>query len=367
MQGYSQLRALSAITKASFIAILKNPGAIFFSLLFPLIFVFIFGSFGDGGAPKFRVAFAPDSDTANPIYSAIHSNEFFTIKKYTDTLKRNDELNKGRLHGVITIKTSDKNGQTQFAVNVSGTSASAPELMQITPILEVIKTHIEKKLKRDSTELITIRTSIKKLEREYSKIDFVLPGQIGFSLLFSTLFGIAFTFYNLKEQLVLKRFFATPVKKLNILFGIGISRLAFQLINVVVLIAVGHFWLNFNLAHGFITFLEMLVLSILLLLILMGVGLIFSSIVKNDSIIPLYINLFGFPQMLLSGTFFPMEVFPKWMQNACQVFPLTHFNSAIRKISFEGAHLTDCLPQIGVLSLWIVIVYFLVHKYFKWE
>jgi ABC-2 type transport system permease protein len=367
MQQYSQGKALLAITKASFKAILKNPGAIFFSLMFPLIFIFIFGSFGDGGMPTHKVSFACDSDTANPVYTFINSNRFFAVKKYADTNNRNADFTKGRLAAIITITKKRNDAAPNFDVAVKGTSASAADIMQILPILENFKAKFEKRYKKDSTDLITISTTEQKLEREYKNIDFVLPGQIGFSMLFATLFGIAFTFYNLREQLVLKRFYASPVKKLNILFGIGISRLAFQLLNVIVLVAIGHYWLKFSLAHGFVTFLEMMFLSILLLIVLMGVGLIFSSIVKNDSVIPLYINLFGFPQMLLSGTFFSVEVFPKWLQNACQIFPLYHFNTAIRRISFEGAHLTDCLPQIGVLCLWIAIVYFLVYKYFKWE
>jgi ABC-2 type transport system permease protein len=367
MQQYSQAKAMLAITKASFKAILKNPGAIFFSLMFPLIFIFIFGSFGDGGMPTHKVAFASESDTANPVYTFINSNPFFGVKKYTDTSKRNTDFIKGRLAAIITIQKKESNNVPNYNVLINGTSASTSEVMQMKPLLENFKAKFEKGYRKDSTDLITIATTEQKLEREYKNIDFVLPGQIGFSMLFATLFGIAFTFYNLREQLVLKRFYASPVNKLNILFGIGISRLAFQLLNVIVLVAIGHYWLKFNLAHGFLTFLEMMVLSILLLIVLMGVGLIFSSIVKNDSVIPLYINLFGFPQMLLSGTFFSVEVFPKWLQTVCQVFPLYHFNTAIRRISFEGAHLTDCLPQIGVLCLWIAVVYFLVYKYFKWE
>ncbi len=367
MQQYSQVKALMAITKASFKAILKNPGAIFFSLMFPLIFIFIFGSFGDGGMPTHKVAFSSESDTTNPVYTFINSNAFFAVKKYADTLKRNADFTKGRLAAIITVEKKLNNNVPNYSVLIKGTSASTADVMQMMPLLENFKARFEKQYRKDSTDLISINTSEQKLEREYKSIDFVLPGQIGFSMLFATLFGIAFTFYNLREQLVLKRFYASPVNKLNILFGIGISRLAFQLLNVIVLVAIGHFWLKFSLAHGFLTFLEMMVLSILLLIVLMGVGLIFSSIVKNDTIIPLYINLFGFPQMLLSGTFFSVEVFPKWLQGVCQIFPLYHFNTAIRRISFEGAHLTDCLPQIGVLCLWIAVVYFLVYKYFKWE
>jgi ABC-2 type transport system permease protein len=203
--------------------------------------------------------------------------------------------------------------------------------------------------------------------KKYRQIDFILPGQLGFSILFSTLFGIAFTFFGLREQLVLKRFYASPVNRINILLGIGMSRLFFQLMNVIVLIVVGHFFMNFTLQHGFITFFEMIVMTIIMLFLLMGVGLIFSSIVKSDTSIPLLINLFGFPQMMLSGTFFSISVFPKWLQEICRVLPLTQFNDAIRKISFEGASIFECWREIGILAIWMVIIYAIAGKVLKWE
>ena len=71
--------------------------------------------------------------------------------------------------------------------------------------------------------------------------------------------------------------------------------------------------------------------------------------------------------MMLSGTFFPIEVFPKWLQEICRVLPLTQYNDAVRKISFEGLHLTSCLKEMGILALWIAITYVILARVLKWE
>lgn len=361
--NYNQLKALTAITKASLLAILKNPGSLFFSLVFPLVFVWIFGSFGSNGVTKFRVAISEKSDTANVLYGVLQSLPLIKIEKYSNATAQKNDLEKGRLAAVLTIDSYyDSLKKQHYTIEVTSTNASAPETMQLIPILE----NIASKVDPNPNPSIKIEKNIYTV-REYKQIDFVLPGQIGFSILFSTLFGIAFTFYNLREQLVLKRFYASPVNKLNILLGIGFSRLFFQLINVIVLIVVGKFFLGFTLSYGIITFLEMLFLSLLLLLVLMGVALIFSSIVKTDSTIPLLINLFALPQMLLSGTFFSIAVFPEWMQTLCKLLPLTHFNTAMRKISFEGLSIIDTWQNIAVIGLWGIVIYILVYKFFKWE
>ena len=105
----------------------------------------------------------------------------------------------------------------------------------------------------------------------------------------------------------------------------------------------------------------------IMLFLLMGVGFIFGSIVKSDAMIPLLINLFGFPQMLLSGTFFPIDVFPKWLQQICNLLPLTQFNNAIRKISFEGLSIADCWKEIGILGIWMAVTYIILVRVLRWE
>lgn len=362
MQQYSQAKGLWAITKASLLVILKNPSSIFFSLMFPLVFVWIFGSFG-GGTTVFKIAVDEKADTTNPIYQQLKFIPILKLVNYKNEAEQNKDLEKGRVSAVLNIT---KTSATQYNCHLNYTSANKMDIAQVKPILENIAYSYQKNFSPNYTPLVTVTESSYSI-RAYKQIDFVLPGQIGFSILFSTLFGIAFTFYTFREQLILKRFYASPINKLNILIGIGFSRLLFQLFNVIALIIIGKLALGFTLANGFSTFIQIIILSLLLLFVLMGVGLIFSSIVKQDSTIPLLINLFALPQMLLSGTFFSIAVFPAWMQTLCKFLPLTHFNLAIRKLSFEGLSLIDCWQHLGVLSIWMAIVYVLVYKYFRWE
>jgi ABC-2 type transport system permease protein len=364
---YSQSKALWAITRASFKAIFNQPTAIFFSLLFPIIFILIFGAFGRGGAPTYKIAVEPGSDTTG-FFEGFKNYPQIRIIRYPDTASMNSELNKGRITAVIrVVETKDSTGRLHYSIYPRSTSASVNSFGGFKAMLELAKLKYEASLSTDRTEHVKIEKEDVATVRQYRQIDFILPGQLGFSILFSTLFGIAFTFFNLRETLVLKRFYASPVNRINILLGIGMSRLFFQLMNVVVLIIVGHFFLNFTLRHGALTAIEMILVTIVMLFLLLGVGLIFSSIVKNDTAIPLWINLFGFPQMMLSGTFFQIEVFPKWLQQVCNVLPLTQYNNAMRKISFEGLSVLDCGKELGILGIWIIIIYVICAKVIKWE
>lgn len=365
---YSQTRALWAITRASFRAIFANPASIFFSLMFPIIFVLIFGAFGNGGGVTYRIALDNKVDTTDMFYKGLLMIPGVKVVSYPDTVQRRKDLIKGRLTAILHIdKILDTIEKPHYKVSIRSTTASSNTIFNFLPALDLVKLKMEKELNDSYVNFVEVGELAMEKVRKYRQIDFVLPGQLGFSILFSTLFGIAFTFYGLREQLVLKRFYASPVKKLNILLGIGMSRLFFQLLSVVVLLLFGHFVLDFTLHHGVFTFLEIIFMTILMLFLLMGVGLIFSSIVKSDTSIPLLINLFGFPQMMLSGTFFPIEVFPKWLQEICRILPLTQYNDAVRKIAFEGLHLNSCLKELGILGIWMLVIYFILSRVLKWE
>ena len=115
----------------------------------------------------------------------------------------------------------------------------------------------------------------------YRRIDFILPGQLGFSLLSAGVFGVAFLFFNLRQQLVLKRFFATPITRPYIVIGEAISRVLFQMIAAVVIIAIGVFAFQFTLVDGFVTVLQLLLLSMLGLVVFMGYGFVVSNVAKT--------------------------------------------------------------------------------------
>lgn len=373
MRRYSQFKAFLAILKASFRSILSNPSSLVFSFLFPVIFIFIFGSFGKGGGAVYRIAISDNADTTNEVFDSIKVNPLIKISYFkntdglTDLKARTKALERGNIVAIVNIKkNSDTAINNPYLILDTLTNASGNAVVALQQIFSNITNAVAHKgeVRQENPAVRPYVYSI----RQYRNIDFVLPGMLGFSILFSTLFGISFIFFQFRQQLILKRFYATPMSKINILLGIGISRLVFQLVNVVMLIALGYFFMDFTLVHGFATFLEMTLLTIFMLLLLLGVGLIFSSIVKSDTSIPLYINLFAFPQMLLAGTFFSIDVFPQWLQTICRyVLPLTQYNDAMRKISFSGMHLWDCGKELGILAVWIIIIYFFTVKVFKWE
>jgi ABC-2 type transport system permease protein len=368
MKGsYSQTRAMLAITRASLRAIFRSPSAVVFSIAFPLIFILVFGFIGGGSRVSLNVAFDKNSDTANPVYPIIRNIAGIKVVQKTDVEVRED-LEKGRITAIINIQESGL-PNPPYHISLTSSEAVNPQNIQVLQsILNAVIAGINQKNYAGTPTIAMISNTIEKIPgRIYRTIDFILPGQLGFSLLSSGVFGVAFLFFNLRQQLVLKRFYATPIKRSYIVLGEALSRVIFQMMTAIIIIGVGHFLFKFTLVHGIQTFLEIMLLSFLALILFMGFGFIVSSVAKNESSIPPFANLITLPQFLLAGTFFSIEAFPSWLQPICRVLPLTHFNNAMRSIAFEGASLASCGKEIGILGIWTVIVYAVAFKTFKWE
>lgn len=368
MKGnYSQMRAMMAITKGSLTAIFRSPSAVIFSIAFPLIFILVFGFIGNGGKVSLNVAFDAKTDTLNPIYTSLKNIAGINVVRKTG-IELQEDLEKGRITAVILIKKSGI-ANPPYTIDLTSSEAVNPQNMQVLQsILHAVIAGINQRTYTGAPTYALINNNVQKIPgRIYRTIDFILPGQLGFSLLSSGVFGVAFLFFNLRQQLVLKRFFATPIKRSYIVLGEALSRVIFQMLTAVIVIGVGHFVFNFTLVHGFQTFSEIMLLSFLALILFMGFGFIVSSIAKSESTIPPFANIITLPQFLLAGTFFSIEAFPAWLQPFCKIMPLTHFNTAMRNIAFEGASLASCWNELAILGIWTIVVYAVAFKTFKWE
>ena len=368
--SYSQLRAMLSITRASLRAIFRSPSAVAFSFIFPFIFIIVFGFIGgSGSAPTFKLALDPAADTTNALYEKLRSNSRIKWMTYADTAALRKDLIRGRITGVLSIK-KNTSASPAYLYSLRTTSASNDKWPQFLPLMNEISEGLNRQLypnrpsfaSSDFNPMLHVEQV-----RKYTMIDFILPGQLGFSLLSAGVFGVAFLFFNLRSTLVLKRFFATPIQRTYIVLGEGLARVLFQMLTAVVIILAGALFFDFTLIYGWVTFLEMLFLSFLGLVVFMGLGFIVSGLAKNESTIPPFANLITLPQFLLGGTFFSVDVFPKWLQPISNALPLTHLNTALRSVAFEGQNLWDVREEIAILIVSGIVIYAVAIKVFKWE
>lgn len=367
----SQIKALLALTKASITASFRNPNALFFSFFFPLIFITIFGLLGQGDQ-VFTVAVRENSVKEGLLYETLEKVEVLKLDDSKTNEEIDTELKKGQLAVAITIEEAGEiyagQGQmiTRYSIHVEKSSAAPENSQTIVMILNNIINKFNSPEGIPSTDMIELSESTVE-GREFKQIDFVLPGQLAFALLSNALFGISITFVNLRKQLIIKRLFATPVNRWCILLSESLSKFVIAILQSLLIITVGHFAFGYVLINGVVTVLSMLVLSTIGIIVFLGFGLFVASIGRDPETVAPIANLIMMPQLFLSGAFFPIEYFPKYIQPIAKILPMTYLNEAFRKVAFEGSSIVETLPNIGALVIWGIIMYVLVSRLFKWE
>lgn len=354
---YSQFKAFTALTKAALISIGKSPTSVVFSFAFPLVFILAFSYLGKSKNVEFQLAFTPASLQYTSVMQQLEAQPNIKLKPYVDDKQTLEQLKRGQIDVVLDIDSIVT--PPYYTIKIKQTILEPKEEIILQALMEqTIHPNVQSVLDTQH-EPSTID--------EFKNIDFILPGQLGFALLAASVFGTAFLFYNLRQQLVLKRFLATPVSKLTVIASECFARMLIQVASAVFIIGVGYFFLDYTLVDGFWTFLNMMILCIIALFTFLSYGFIISGLAKSEATIPPLANIVTLPQFILAGTFFPIENLPTFVQYISKIMPLTYFNDAMRQIAFDGASLWQVKFDILIMLIWGIVSFAIASKTFKWE
>jgi len=362
---YNPLKGAIAISRASFRATCRSPPSLVFSVLFPVIFIVVFGAMVDTTAVRIRVDLDPESDTSGMLFSQVRKISILDLRTGNDPEAQKEDLLKGRTSAILFIrKGKGPPGAWDFLLETSSSSADRIPILRAA-FAELVAVYNRQFQSRPDGPAV-LRTS-RLPGRQYRKIDFILPGQLGFSLLMAGVFGSTFLLFNLRQSHVLKRISATPLSRGWVVLGELLSRFIFQLLTFVVIVGLGYWVFHFTLVHGIWTFLEMLLVSIPGLIIFMGTGFIISGMIRSESSIAPVANTIILPQILLCGLFFPVSNYPTWLQDFCNLLPLTFYVDSLRHIAFEGMHFWQLPRQWIGLGCWTGLTIWLAIRLFRWE
>jgi ABC-2 type transport system permease protein len=129
-----------------------------------------------------------------------------------------------------------------------------------------------------------------------------------------------------KRRGIIKRLSITPLRKVDWILGNVLSQTLLNLMLTAIMIAVG--WVLFNVR------VIPDVLSILLIFLgsvmFSGIGMMLAGVIKDVEAASAIGNAIAFPMMFLSGTYFPLEMMPSYIQSISKVLPLTYFSEGLR-------------------------------------
>ena len=352
---FREIKAVLILSKYSLLATLRSPTSVVFSLLFPIIFIVVFGSMIGDQTPVMKLAVGPGCDTTNLLYKAIGKIPAITLKKGMSAPEQSEALRKGQLTAVLTIVPDAGAG---LGMAILPHYSVRLEEMGSSPGTGLLETLLREAVSGIDRQIFSKNPSIARLTidrqpgRVYKQIDFILPGQLGFSLLMAGVFGSSFLLFSLRQSLVLKRLpvAGAGAAESRSVAGEMLSRLFFHVIGFMIMVLLGYSVFGFTLVNGGLTFLEMLVFSLFGLGIFMGIGFVISGVIQNESSISPVANTVVLPQILLCGLFFPIESYPHWLQGFCKCVAADLVCGRVAADRVRGgAYLADAGEDRGVV------------------
>ena len=345
--------------------------ALFFGILFPLIFLFVFGSISKGSSSgvSFHVALINNSSSsfAAQFVSEASSSKLLKIDKTITTLTAaNDKMAKSQIDGTIVLPSSfgaiSKSGYPtgQALVYYSPNNAQAGQAL--TSVLQAEFASINAKFVTTKTPFSVLGKQTQ--QKSLTSFDYTFAGLLGFAVLGAGIFGPMNVFPELKKQGILRRFHTTPLRVWQYFLSTMISQAITGLVALAVMFVAAITVFNLHVVGNYLEIAVFLVFSIVMIL---GIGLSIGGWARNERQAAPLGNIIVFPMMFLSGVFFPRFLMPTWLQGITNYIPMSPVIDGARQLITEGKHLTNIGPQLLIMAVWTIIIYAIAFRVFRWE
>ena len=390
----------------------RSPATVFFSILFPIILLVIFGAvFSYSGSSTYSL-YVQDQDIANGSPTAIstafvgalnHTNALTldTVPSNVDARSYVQNLSSTQFfssYRILIIPSGFQNATLESAAAISlnttyltlssvagNLSIYIPpnETASIQQVLEALKNyssnstvmHVNLTYYYDPSDVggvvvggivssvatafnsqivgasPIISTQAKTLEATNpTSVDYYLPGLIAAFVMINGIFGLTNITTDLRKRGVIRRLLSTPLSKLDWILGNILTQIVISLMLTIIMVAVAYLFFQIVAIPDPFTF-SIIIVGVIAF---SGLGMIFGGLVKNVETSSALANIVAFPMMFLSGSFFPLEITPPIVQTISKFMPLTYFSNALRS-EMITKDMTSTFLNLGVTAAFALV------------
>jgi ABC-2 type transport system permease protein len=164
------------------------------------------------------------------------------------------------------------------------------------------------------------------LNKKYRFIEFFVPGIIAMAVMTSSLSGALNMNAELRQKGILRKLATTPITRIDWLLSNILYQLVLAIISTTSILLVSYVVFAVRLQINF----WLPAYIVLAVFVFVGFGMMLTPFAKEAESAAAAANAFLFPMMFLSGTFFPVEMMPGFLQKFARVLPLYYVNEGLR-------------------------------------
>ncbi len=355
------MNAFKALSLAIVKGFVRDKTSVFFALIFPMMFLVLFGGlFADQTQSKVDLIQVGDVSVVDdlPKDAKAAFDDTFEVERSDDLDAALSKVRKGDSDVAIEMKGSTlvahytqtdqvKAAVTQGALQafVDGTNVARLSAASGQPPAYSLET--------ERVEDDSLRT-----------IQFYTPGLLGWAVAMSASFGAAATIQGWRQTKLIRRLQLAPVST-SVVVGARVAvTVGIALVQMAVFVGLAAAAFGLTLSGAWWMAIPLLTVGTLCF---MALGLLAGAITKTTEGAVNAANFMVLPMAFLSGSFFPLDAAPEWLQAFSNLLPLKHLNDGMLDVMVRGEGASAALLPMGILAAFAVVVTLLAARLFQWE
>ncbi|WP_435768957.1 ABC transporter permease [Nocardioides sp. SYSU DS0651] len=351
---HSAFWALSVAIMRGFV---RDRAAVFFAVIFPLMFLVLFGGlFADQDQSQVDLV----KVGSVPLVERLPDDAreaFETTFEVTETDDRDAALEQVR-KGDADVALEQRGDR--LIAHYTQTEQVKAAITQGTLRAFVDGANVAASGRPPSYSLVTERVE----DDSLTTIQFVTPGLLGWAVAMSAAFGAAATLQGWRQSKLLRRLQLAPVSTRTIVAARVAVTLVVALVQMVIFLGLGAAAFGLTLTGSWWMAIPLLVVGTLCF---MALGLLAGAVAKTTEGAVNMANFFVLPMAFLSGSFFPLDAAPRWLQRVSDLLPLKHLNEGMLDVLVRGEGPAAAVLPMAILAGFAVVVTLLAARLFRWE
>jgi ABC-2 type transport system permease protein len=351
----------------------RNPIALFFSLIFPIILIGLFGlifsSIGTGTTNLYVVDDDHGSPTSVAFLSALNNTtvvKVVTVNVSASTFAawlgdHDDPVGLILPAGFQTNYTANHTVNVTLYVDPQDAASSGTVVGAVNGVVSAFNLQAACSGHPTCKPLVGVRLA-QVGSPDFTTIDYLIPGLIGFSVLTSPMFSLVDISSSYRKEGIFRELSLTPLTRGEWLTArvVWYVLLTFAAAAIVVGFGVLLFSAHVHLSLGLLPFL------VVGPFFFVSLGMLCGSAAKTPESAALIGNIVTFPMMFLSGTFFPVQSFPNGLQLFAHLLPLYYVIDGMNQVMLFGNG-AQALTDFLVVLVASVVVFVLAVRLFRWR
>lgn len=361
-------KRLLAIMKKEFIQLKRDPVSLRLPIIMPIFMMILFGYAVTTEVEKIPTAVFDQSKTQESreyVDKFVASNYFDVLYYVSSDKELSNLIDSGKAKAGLIIPSGyaedirrSKTPDTQLIIDGTDPTTARTALSSGQLVNQIysqsFKEKALKKIGASAAKLPGISMSNRVWYNPNLKSTrFTIPGLVGLILQNITVMLTAFAMVREKERGTIEQLIVTPIRPVELILGKLIPYILIGYAGFLFSLALCIFWFGVEVS-GSLTLL--LILGFLFVICALSIGMLISTLAKNQFQAMMVALLIMLPSILLSGFVFPREAMPLIIYLSGYAIPLTYFLEIVRGIVLKGIGLNFLFKDVLALGIFTFLL-----------